>query len=127
MKMRVEHIVPLSKQAVKILKELQSLNGNREFAFPNRIKPSQFISENTLLFAMYRMGYRGIATAHGFRGTASTLLNENNFRPDVIERQLAHGERNKVRASYNSAQYLPERRQMMQWWGDFLDKMKGRK
>ena len=121
MKMRVEHIVPLSKQAIKAFKELQALNGNREFAFPNRQSPHKFISENTLLFAMYRMGYRGLATAHGFRGTASTILNENNFRYDVIERQLAHGEKNKVRASYNSAQYLPERRTMMQWWADYLD------
>lgn len=90
MKMKVEHIVPLSKQALKAFKELQSLNGHREFVLPNRIKPSKFISENTLLFAMYRMGYRGVATTHGFRGTASTILNENNFRSDVIERQLAH-------------------------------------
>jgi len=122
MKMRVKHIVPLAKQVIKAFKELQSLNGNREFVFPNRQNPNKFISENTLLFAMYRMGYHGQATVHGFRGTASTILNENNFRSDVIERQLAHGEKNKVRASYNSAQYLPERRVMMQWWADYLDK-----
>ncbi len=123
MKMRVKHIVPLSKQVIKILKELQSINGNREFLFPNRNTPHKFISENTLLYAMYRMGYHSVATPHGFRGTASTILNENNFRSDVIERQLAHGEKNKVRASYNHAQYLPERREMMQWWADYLEKL----
>ena len=123
MKMRVQHIVPLSKQAISTLKELQILNGNREFILPNRVKPRYFISENTLLHAMYRMGYRGQATPHGFRATASTILNENNFRADVIEKQLAHGERNKVRASYNHAQYLPERKAMMQWWADYLDKL----
>ena len=76
------------------------------------IKPGQ---------AQYRMGYRSIATVHGFRSTASTILNENRFTPDVIERQLAHGERNEVRAAYNHAQYLPERRKMMQWWADYID------
>lgn len=121
MKMRVQHIVPLSSQAIIILKELYSLNGNRDFILPNRVKPSHFISENTLLHAMYRMGYHGQATPHGFRATASTILNENNFRPDVIERQLAHGEKNKVRASYKHAQYLLERKEMMQWWADYLD------
>jgi integrase len=67
------------------------------------------------------MGYRKRITCHGFRATASTIINENGFAPDVIERQLAHGERNKVRAAYNHAQYLPERRKMMQWWADYLD------
>jgi len=127
MKMRVKHIVPLANQVITAFKELQSINGNREFVFPNRQNPNKFISENTLLYAMYRMGYHSQATVHGFRGVASTLLNENNFRPDVIERQLAHGEKNKVRASYNSAQYLPERREMMQWWADYLEKLGGKK
>ena len=79
------------------------------------------MSENTVLYALYRMGYHSRATGHGFRSTASTILNENGFMPDVIERQLAHGERNKVRAAYNHAQYLPERCKMMQWWSDYLD------
>ena len=74
-----------------------------------------------MLFALYRMGYHSRATGHGFRSTASTILNENGFRSDVIERQLAHGERDRVRAAYNYAQYLPERREMMRWWADFLD------
>lgn len=115
MKMRSAHIVPLSTQAVSIIKQLESIKvGDREHIFPNRNNPRTYISENTLLYAMYRMGYHSRATPHGFRATTSTILNENNFRPDVIERQLAHAERNKVRASYNHAQYLPERREMMQ-------------
>jgi integrase len=79
------------------------------------------MSENTILYALYRMGYHGKSTGHGFRATASTILNEHGFRPDVIERQLAHAERNGVRKAYNHAQYLPERREMMQWWADYLD------
>jgi len=89
--------------------------------FPQQNKPFACMSENTIPYALYRMGYHLRATGHGFRSTASTILNEHGFQPDVIERQLAHGERNKVRAAYNHAQYLPERRKMMQWWADFLD------
>ena len=101
------------------------MTGHREHVFPNRNKPMSFISENTLLYSMYRMGYHSRATVHGFRATASTILNEHGFKPDVIERQLAHTERNKVRASYNHAQYLPERKSMMQWWADYLDEAAG--
>jgi integrase len=79
------------------------------------------MSNNTMLFAMYRMGFHGGATVHSFRAVASTLLNEMGFHPDWIERQLAHDERNKVRAAYNHAQYLPERRRLMQQWADYLD------
>ena len=125
MKMRDPHIVPLSRQALALLEELKPVTGNREHLFPNRNKPMTFISENTFLYAIYRMGYHSRTTTHGFRGTASTILNEHGFRPDVIERQLAHSERNKVRASYNSAQYLPERRNMMQWWADYLGEAAG--
>ena len=120
MKMGELHIVPLSTQAIDVLKELDPINGQREHLFPNRNKPMTFISENTLLYAIYRMGYHSRTTVHGFRATASTILNEHGFKPDVIERQLAHSERNKVRASYNHAQYLAERKEMMQWWGDYL-------
>jgi integrase len=120
MKMNELHVVPLSEEALAILAELAPLTGHREYIFPNRNNPRTFISENTLLYALYRMGYHSRATTHGFRATASTILNENGFTPDVIERQLAHSERNKVRASYNHAQYLPERRAMMQWWGNYL-------
>jgi len=121
MKMKDQHIVPLSKQAIDILRELQKHTGNRQHLFPNQHKPSTFMSENTMLFALYRMGYHSRTTGHGFRATASTILNEQGYPPDVIERQLAHCERNKVRAAYNHAQYLPERRKMMQWWADYID------
>lgn len=121
MKMRDPHIVPLSRQAVAVLEEMKKLTGQWEHVFANQIKPSARMSENTMLYALYRMGYHSKATGHGFRATASTILNENGFLPDVIERQLAHAERNEVRAAYNHAQHLPERRKMMQWWADYLD------
>ena len=121
MKMRETHIVPLSKQAIVALREVQKYSGYQQSVFPNQQKPSSVMSENTMLFALYRLGYHSRATGHGFRSTASTILNEHGFRADVIERQLAHNERNSVRAAYNHAQYLPERREMMQWWADYLD------
>lgn len=123
MKMKELHIVPLSRQAVSVLRELQKHTGNRQYIFLNQHNPVSFMSENTMLYALYRMGYHSRTTGHGFRSTASTILNENGFMPDVIERQLAHGERNKVRAAYNHAQYLPERRKMMQWWAEYLDQV----
>lgn len=123
MKMKEMHIVPLSRQAVVVLRELVKCSGYRQYVFPNEHNPSKFMSENTMLYALYRMGYHSRATGHGFRSTASTILNEHGFRVDVIERQLAHGERDKVRAAYNHAQYLPERRTMMQWWADYLDEL----
>ena len=122
MKTGRDHIVPLSKQALVVLRELQKLNGHRLILFPNQAKPTLPMSENTILFALYRMGYHSRATGHGFRATASTILNEQGWRSDVIELQLAHAERNKVRAAYNRAEYLPERRKLMQHWADFLDK-----
>ncbi|MFL5241532.1 MAG: tyrosine-type recombinase/integrase [Gemmataceae bacterium] len=121
MKMKDQHIVPLSRQAIEILRELQKHTGNRQYLFPNQHKPANYMSGNTMIYALYRMGYHSRATGHGFRATASTILNEHGFVPDVIERQLAHCERNKVRAAYNHAQYLPERRKMMQWWADYLE------
>lgn len=127
MKMREPHIVPLSKQAIAVLRGLQKLSGGWQHVFANLHKPSGCMSENTMLYALYRMGYHSRATGHGFRSTASTILNEHGFPPDVIERQLAHSERNKARAAYNHAQYLPERRKMMQWWADFLDGVSKRK
>jgi len=123
MKMKELHIVPLSRQAVNVLRELKKHSGNRQYVFPNQHNPAAFMSENTMLYALYRMGYHSRATGHGFRSTASTILNEHGFRADVIERQLAHSERDTVRAAYNHAQYLPERRKMMQWWADNLDKV----
>jgi integrase len=121
MKMKEIHVVPLAPQSIAVLKELKKISGGLGFVFPNLHNSKTFMSENTMLYALYRMGYHSRATGHGFRSTASTILNENGYRPDVIERQLAHGERNAVRAAYNHAQYLPERREMMQWWADYLD------
>jgi integrase len=127
MKMKEVHIVPLSRQAIAVLRELQPFTGSQQYVFPNQHNPASFMSENTMLYALYRMGYHSRATGHGFRSTASTILNENEFRGDVIERQLAHNERNTIRAAYNHAQYLPERRKMMQWWADYLDEVAAKK
>jgi integrase len=121
MKMREEHVVPLSAQAIAALRELQAFTGRAALLFPGRSNAHRPVSENTFLFALYRLGYHSRATGHGFRALASTTLNEQGWQPDVIERQLAHAERNKVRAAYNRAQYLPERRKMMQAWADYLD------
>jgi integrase len=127
MKMRELHIVPLSRQAVELLLELRSLTGGRSFLFPNYRRPNSCMTATTLNRALERMGFNGKGSmgfsAHGFRSTASTILNELGYRPDVIERQLAHSERNKVRASYNQAEYLAERRAMMQEWADLTDEM----
>ena len=122
MKMKTEHIVPLARQAITLLTELKQISRGSRFVFPgrNRDKP---ISNNTMLFALYRMGYKGKMTGHGFRAVASTILNETGFTPDAIERQLAHCERNEVRGAYNRAEYLPERKKMMQFWADHLDKL----
>jgi integrase len=125
MKMRAEHIVPLSDQAIQILNELKNMTGKHDLVFPSRQTWKKSMSENTMLYAMYRMGYHGIATVHGFRATASTILNESGFKPDVIERQLAHVEKNKVRAAYHRSEYLEERKQMMQWWADFIEGLQG--
>ncbi len=120
MKMRNEHVVPLSTQSLKILAELKTKAGDSRFLLPGR-NPQKPISNNTLLFALYRLGYKGKMTGHGFRAVASTALNEAGFNPDAIERQLAHGEKNEVRGAYNRAKYLPERIKMMQWWSDYLE------
>jgi integrase len=126
MKMKREHIVPLSPQAVARLKELRALPGSEDsrFLFPSPSREG-CMSNNTMLYALYRMGYHGRATVHGFRAMASTALNEMGFRPDVIERQLAHQEQNAVRAAYNRAEYLSERRTMMNIWADHLDAIAG--
>jgi integrase len=123
MKMGEEHIVPLSRQALEALSELKALTGTSRLLFPNERKPNAPMSENTILFALYRLGYHSKATGHGFRSSASTLLNELGFDPDVIERQLAHRERNKVRAAYHRAEYLSERGEMMQKWADYIDEL----
>lgn len=120
MKMKAEHVVPLSAQALAILRQLRAIGGGSRYVFPGR-NADKPISNNTLLFALYRLGYKGKMTGHGFRAVASTTLNESGFRPDVIERQLAHQERNAVRAAYHRSEYLPERTTMMQQWADMLD------
>jgi integrase len=126
MKMRLKHIVPLAPQAVTVLRELRGLPGSAAspFLFPSPSREGH-MSNNTMLYALYRMGYHGRATVHGFRAMASTALNEMGFRSDVIERQLAHQEQNSVRAAYNGAQYLGERRTMMERWADRIDEMAG--
>lgn len=129
MKMRTEHIVPLTSQAIKLLDEVRAINpflgvSNEHlsrFLFPVATSRSGTISENRMLDIMYRMGLRGKATVHGFRGLASTVLNESSeFSSDWIEMQLAHVPRG-VRAAYNSARYLEHRGKMMGWWADYLD------
>ena len=106
-----------------MLEELRPITGNGELLFPGERKPWQSISENTLTGALNRMGYKGRATAHGFRATASSTLNEQGFNRDAVERQLAHIERNKVRGAYTyHAEYMDERRKMMQWWSDYLER-----
>ena len=122
MKMKTEHVVPLSTQSLSLLAELKMVSLSDKFLFAgrNRDKP---ISNNTLLFALYRLGYKGKMTGHGFRAVASTMLNESGFRPDVIERQLAHYERNEVRGAYNRAEYLADRIKMMTWWSDYINSL----
>jgi integrase len=128
MKMREHHVVPLSRQALVVLRALHPLTGPDGYCFPQVRNASRPISNNTLNAALRTLGYdKKQASAHGFRSTASTLLNESgDWRPDAIERQLAHGERNKVRGAYNSAQHLPERRKMMQAWADYLDELRAK-
>ncbi len=125
MKMREKHVVPLSRQAIEILHELQPLTGEGRFLFPSPRSWDRPMSENAVLAALRRMGYSGDQmTGHGFRSMASTLLNEQGWNRDAIERQLAHAERDEIRAAYNYAQHMPERRKMMQAWADYLDELK---
>lgn len=122
MKVREGHVVPLATQAVTILRTLQTLTGYSRYCFPSLRSADRPMSENTINAALRRLGYdKAIMCGHGFRAMASSILNEQGWHPDVIERQLAHAERNRVRAAYNRAQYLPERRHMMQSWADYLD------
>ena len=121
MKMRCEHIVPLSRQAMVILQEIKALNVDPVLVFPSELHNGKPMSNNTILYALYRMGYHGRMTGHGFRGLASTILHEKGFNHEHIELQLAHSERNEVSAAYNHAMYLEQRREMMQWWSDYID------
>jgi integrase len=122
MKMRKTHHVPLSRQAVNILIEMQQYSGKEGYVFPQFYNRKKAMSENTLLYFSNRLGYAGRNTIHGFRSVASTVLNESReWIPDVIERQLAHQESNKVRSAYDKAEHLDERRKMMEWWSNFVD------
>lgn len=125
MKRRIPHVVPLSAQARAVLEQLRDIRGgaveNEDLVIPS-VRQGKPISENTLLFALYRMGWRGKMTGHGFRALASSVLNEQSpFSADVIERQLAHKEKDAVRSAYHRAEYLEQRRDLMQWWANWLD------
>lgn len=124
MKMRTPHIVPLSKQALAVLEKLQAISYGRGFVFPADTGRPTHMSNNTILYALYRMGYRGRMTGHGFRGVASTIMHEQGWPHEHIELQLAHQERDEVSAAYNHALYLPQRVKMMQSWADHLDALR---
>jgi len=121
MKMGIEHHVPLSSQALRVIKQVRKYSEGDHYVFHQINNPNKPMSENTMLYAIYRMGYRSHATVHGFRATISTLLNEKEYNADVIERLLSHQEKNKVRDSYNRAEYLPQRKKYLQWLGDYID------
>ena len=121
MKMGIEHHVPLSSQSLRVIKQVRKYSEGDHYVFHQINNPNKPMSENTMLYAVYRMGYRSHATVHGFRATISTLLNEKEYNADVIERLLSHQEKNKVRDSYNRAEYLPQRKILLQWLGDYID------
>jgi integrase len=125
MKMRRPHIVPLSRQVIAILEEMKTLTGKWDWVFPNQAHPKKHMSNATILRALDRMGYKGRMTGHGFRALAMSTIKERlGYRHEVVDRQLAHVPRNKVDAAYDRAQFLDERRKMMQEWGDYLDGVK---
>ncbi|MFM8330075.1 MAG: tyrosine-type recombinase/integrase, partial [Candidatus Methylumidiphilus sp.] len=125
MKMNSPHIVPLSAQALAVLAELRPLTGGGRFLFPSERARDRPMSDGTINAALRRLGYGSDEmTGHGFRAMACSILNEQDWKPDAIEKQLAHAERSKVRAAYHRAEHLPERRKMMQAWADYLDSLK---
>ncbi|MEZ5530733.1 MAG: tyrosine-type recombinase/integrase [Porticoccaceae bacterium] len=126
MKMREPHVVPLSKQAMQLLRELKTFTGPFGFIFPNRSTANTAMSNTTINRAIEYIGYKARITSHGFRGTASTVLHEHEWPHEIIERQLAHAERNSVVKAYNHAQHLSKRREMMQWWADYLDEIESK-
>ncbi len=123
MKMRSPHIVPLSSQAIAVIEKISNLSSHSPLLFPGERSASKPMSNNTILFALYRMGYHSRMTGHGFRGIASTILHEQGYPHEHIELQLAHSPRDEISASYNHALYLEPRRQMMQDWADYLDSL----
>jgi integrase len=127
MKMKRPHVVPLSRQALNVLKEIHNLTGDKEHIFHSPASKSKHISNGTILMALRRMGYAKKMSGHGFRSLASTILNEKGYSPDVIERQLSHEDDDKIRSAYNRAEYLLERKKMMQDYADILDGMKAKK
>ena len=124
MKMRRPHVVPLSKQVVTLMQELHRYTGHMPLMFPSYRNPNNAMSNTTINKSLERMGWQGKFSGHGFRSTASTLLNEHGWRGDLIEKQLAHVPGDKVRAAYNHADYLKERREMLQWYSDYIDAIK---
>jgi len=124
MKMAAEHLVPLSTQALAILERMKPMSGAHDLVFPSPFYPGKPLSDGTLNSALARLGYKGIATAHGFRTLFSTCANEAGWTADAVEKQLSHEERNDVRSAYNRAQWLPERVKLMQWWADNLQALR---
>lgn len=124
MKMKEEHITPLPRQAIEVIERQRRLSGTDVLVFPSPYYPGKALSDSTLNSALARMGYKGKATAHGFRALFSTVANEHGWDADVIERQLAHKEQNETRAAYHRALYLKERAELLQWWADYVDSKK---
>lgn len=115
-----DHLIPMSNEVIKLFESLQEHNGHREWVFASPQRPKQPISTNAKIQLLYRMGYKDRATAHGFRATASTFLNEAGYNADAIERQLSHGDKDIVRAAYNRSEYLVERTKMLSDWSHYL-------
>lgn len=124
MKMKRPHVVPLAEQTIKILNELKTLTGDTPYVFYSSKNKQRYISNSTVLMALRRMNYENRMTGHGFRTMASTILNEKGYGRDVIERQLAHEDNDKIRSAYNRAEYLPQRKKMMQDYADMIDAMR---
>lgn len=124
MKMKIPHVVPLSRQALAVLSEIREISGDMPMLFPNENRQGKVMTSNTLLFAFYRMGYKSKQTSHGVRGLFSTICHEEDQSHDVIELCLAHAVGNAVSAAYNSATMMKQRKQVMQWWADHCDQVR---
>lgn len=124
MKAKREHIVPLSPQALEILEVMKPISAHREYVFPSRNDSKQAMNSQTANAALKRIGYGGKLVAHGLRSIASTAMNEAGFNADVIEAALAHSDKDEVRRAYNRSIYLPQRQDLLAWWGDLIDKAK---
>ncbi|MER2474247.1 tyrosine-type recombinase/integrase [Photorhabdus laumondii] len=121
MKMRRTHVVPLSEQVIDLLKQIQSISGSYQYVFPSRTDYRKHLSDMAINTMIRRMGYSGRATGHGFRHTMSTILHDQDFNTAWVEKQLAHVDKNSIRATYNHAQYLDGRREMLQWYADYME------